>query len=127
MAGGEELADLIVSAVAVKLRAMEEVSKGFNADGDVTVYDRLIFMLGTLSRKYINGILDREPRLSDVERVIEIFRKHGVEVTPEEAVVMGNIRRFVAEKVKNVGKVLDEKLEMNSEALRNNKKKLPVC
>jgi len=49
---------ILFESLAIELRAMEETDKGFNVGEDVTLYDRLIAMLGTLNRKYIDRILN---------------------------------------------------------------------
>jgi len=100
MARGEEIADKVVETLAIKLRAVEETGRGFHADGDITIYDRLIVILGSLNKRYIDRVLEIEPTESDVKRVSEILEKHGVEATPEEIIVMSKIRRFIEEKLK---------------------------
>jgi len=113
MARGEEIADKVVEALAIKLRAMEEIGKGFHADGDITMYDRLIVVLGSLNKRYIDRVLEAEPIESDVKRVSEILEKHGVEPTSEEIIVLSKIRRFIDEKLKvegvsnTISKVID--------------------
>jgi len=119
MVRGEEVADKVIEALAVKIKAVEETGKGFNAVGDVTIYDRLTVVLGTLNKKYLDRVLSMEPEDADVKRVAEILDKHGVELTPEEIVIMGKVRKFVAEKVKTEGltvleKMLDADVGMNS-------------
>jgi len=98
-----EVADRVVEALAVKLRAIEEAGRGFNADGDVTMYDRLAVVLGTFNRKYLDRVLETEPDEADVRRVQDILDKHGVELTPEEIIVLSKVRRFVEEKLKVEG------------------------
>jgi len=124
MVKSEEIADRVVEALAVKLKAMEEVGEGFNADGDVTVYDRLAAVLGTFNKKYLDRVLSTEPEEADVRRVLEILEKHGVELTPEEIIVLSKVRRFVEEKLKVEGssvleKMVDagEEVEMNSDLI----------
>ncbi|ADM28775.1 hypothetical protein Igag_1983 [Ignisphaera aggregans DSM 17230] len=110
IARGEEIADKVVETLAIKLRAMEEIGKGFHADGDVTMYDRLIVVLGTLGKRYIDRVLETEPTESDVKRVVEILEKHGVELTPEEIIILSKVRRFIEEKLKVEGLTILEKI-----------------
>jgi len=113
MARGEEITDIVVETLAIKLRAVEETGRGFHTDGDITVYDRLIVVLGSLNKRYIDRVLEAEPTESDVKRVIEILEKHGVELTPEEVIIMSKIRRYIDEKLKvegvsnTISKVID--------------------
>jgi len=110
MVKSEEIADRVVEALAVKIKAMEETGKGFNANGDVTVYDRLAVVLGTFNRKYIDRVLETEPEEADVKRILEILDKHGVELTPEEIIVLSKVRRFVEEKVRSEGSAILDKI-----------------
>jgi len=121
MIRGEEIADRVVEALAVKLRAMEEAGRGFNAVGDVTVYDRLAVVLGSFNKKYLDRVLSTEPEEADVKRVLEILKKHGVDLTPEEIILLSKVRRFVEEKLKVerssvLEKIVDagEEVEVNS-------------
>jgi len=110
MARGEEIADKVVEALAIKLRSMEEIGKGFHADGDITMYDRLIVVLGSLNKRYIDRVLEAEPIESDVKRVSEILEKHGVELAPEEVIIMSKIRKYIDEKLKVEGITILEKV-----------------
>jgi len=126
MVRGEEVADKVIEALAVKIKAMEEVGKGFNADKDITIYDRLAVVLGTFSKKYIDRILEAKIEDADVKTVAEILEKHGVELTPEEVIVLSKARKFVAEKVKAEGltvleKMLDADVGMNSDQILTNR------
>jgi len=119
-----EVADRVVEALAVKLRAMEETGRGFNAVGDVTMYDRLAVVLGSFNKKYADRVLSTEPEEADVKRVLEILEKHGVELSPEEIILLSKVRRFIDEKVKSeestiLDKIIDagEEVEMNSDSI----------
>jgi len=114
MSRGEELANLVVKAIAVKLKAMEDTGKGFHGE-DVTMYDRLVVTLGTIARKYMNNILDTEPTESDVKKVVEIFDKQGVEITPEEVIVISKIWKFIAEKAKNDNSIVERVVDTEAE------------
>jgi len=120
MSRGEELANLVVKAIAVKFKAIEDSGKGFHGE-DVTMYDRLVVTLGSITNKYMNNILDTEPTESDIKKVAEIFDKQGVEITPEEVIVISKIWKFIAEKAKNSVSVL-EKVVDTEETERNYRK-----
>jgi len=127
MARGEEIADKVVEALAVKLRAVEETDRGFHADGDITVYDRLIIVLRTLNRRYIDRVLETEPTESDVKRISEILEKHEVETTPEEIIVLSKIRRFIDEKVKVEGlKIMEKFIDVDREVGMNSDQ-ISIC
>jgi len=62
MIKGEEVADKVEETLAVKIKAVEKTGKGFNAVGDVTMYDRLTVVLGSLNKRYIGRVLEAEPK-----------------------------------------------------------------
>jgi len=97
----EYTADMIMMGIANKLKAMEESGKGFHVDGDVTASDRLIVVLGTFDKRHLQRALDVEVTKNEIRRVMSIFEKYGVELTPGEAYVLGKIRKYIVLKLRH--------------------------
>jgi hypothetical protein len=96
----DTVADAIVETILTKIRAMEELETGIVSKTGVTTLDRLIVIIGSFRRSYQDRILNTAETKEDVERVVELANKLGIEIGAEEAVTLGRLRRFVIEKVK---------------------------
>lgn len=118
------IADAVVETLVTKLKAMEKVDKGFLSSTSVTVVDRVAVILGTFRKEYHDKILSTKEGKEDIDKALSLIKKYGLDVGNEEVVLLGKVRRFVAEKLKSHGlslfmdKVVD--VEDKKQAARRN-------
>ena len=97
------MADVVLGALLVKLRAVEESGAGLLSETSVTAVDRLAIVLGTFREERLDEILETEERPEDVERVLELAQTYGLELSEAEVVVLARVRRFVEERLRLYG------------------------
>lgn len=101
MPGGRvPLADLVVEALMVKLKAMEELGEGALSDTPPTTLDRLLVVLGSLSEQARSMLPRVRVEPDDLERVLSIAERYNVELDVAEALTLAKTRRLILEKLR---------------------------
>lgn len=119
----ENLPDLIVKTVLIKLEAMEAHDRGLLSDTSVTTFDRLIVILGSVNPRYREKLLSTKPVAEDIERVISLGQR--VALRDEEVYMLATLRRFVVEMEKKGIEKLNDAITVDE--LGEGSEKIKVC